>query len=93
MATNTTSDDSKDLSNVPTWFLGVDGEGREHHITVGASHAFVDGVDGAVDLPEDTDLVDYGLHVVDLTGATWEEINLDPPAQGILTGERMESEE
>jgi hypothetical protein len=94
MSTNTT-DDIKAADSIegrPGWYLGTDGLGREHHYEVGAIAVHVDG-EGRIPVPERIDLIDWALHVIDVTDRHWQDITVDPPACHWLTGEKEVGEQ
>jgi len=87
MSTNESHDikAADSIKGRPGWYLGTDGLGREHHYEVGVKAVHVDG-EGRIEAPADADLIDWALHVIDVTDAYWQEIKVDPPACHWLTG-------
>jgi hypothetical protein len=78
---------SESIEGRPGWYLGTDGSGREHHYEAGVAAVHVDG-EGRIEVPEDADLIDWALHVIDVTGSYWQEIKVDPPYCDWLTGRK-----
>jgi len=71
MAVKNHNQGSIDVSDKPRWTLGVDGDGREHKITVGCTHAIIDD-ERVIELPDDYDVVKWGIHVLNKTDQYWE---------------------
>lgn len=76
--------------NIPGWLLGVDAAGFEHYWSVADQTVYVtDGDDvREFEIPEERDLIDWGIKTVEQHEAAWQEFKAGSPTkEAWLTGE------